>query len=224
MSYEEFLSPGRYIDSDSPEIIAFAGAATAGLADIRARVIALYRAVRDGIIYDPYVDLTGPANYRASHVLAIGRGFCVGKAALLAAAARVIGVPSRVGFADVRNHLTSARIRERIKTDVFIWHSYTDLYLDGRWAKATPAFDKPLCERLGLKTLEFDGSEDSLFQPFDHSGRRHMEYLRDRGTFADVPVERIQADFRRDYPMWMTEAGLKGDFHAEAEAAERLFR
>ena len=220
MTNNEFLSPGRFIDSDSPEIVAFAGKATAGLADTRARAIALYGAVRDGIIYDPYVDLTDGANYRASHVLALGRGFCVGKAALLAAAARVIGVPARVGYADVRNHLTSPRIRERIKTDVFIWHSYTDLCLDGQWVKATPAFDKPLCERLGLKTLEFDGREDSLFQPFDHSGRRHMDYLKDRGTFADVPVETIQAEFRRDYPMWMTEAGLKGDFYAEAEAAE----
>jgi len=220
MINQEFLSPGRFVDSDAPNVISFAREVTAGLAGARQSAITLYRAVRDGIIYDPYVDLTDPANYRASHALAIGRGFCIGKAALLAAAARAIGVPARVGYADVRNHLTSPRIRERFKTDVFIWHSYSDLYLDGRWVKATPAFDKALCDRLGLKTLEFDGFEDSLFQPFDHSGRRHMEYLKDRGTFADVPVETIQAEFRRDCPAWMIEGGLKGNFHAEAEAGE----
>src|SRR6516225_4869549 len=141
---------------------------------------------------------------------------CIGKSALLAATARVIGVPARVGYADVRNHMTSRRLRERTKSDIFIWHSYTDLYIDGRWVKATPVFDQALCERVGLKPLEFDGRQDSLFHPFDREGRRHMEYLRDRGTFPDVPFETIQADFRLAYPSLVSERCLKGDFHAEA--------
>ena len=94
-------------------------------------MLRLYSAMRDGIIYDPYVSLSDPANYRASSVLAAGRGFCIGKSALLAASARVIGVPARVGYADVRNHLTSRRLYEMAKTDTFIWHSYTELYLSG---------------------------------------------------------------------------------------------
>ena len=40
----------------------------------------------------------------------------IGKASLLAACARAIGVPARVGYADVRNHLTSPRLYEKIKT------------------------------------------------------------------------------------------------------------
>jgi transglutaminase-like putative cysteine protease len=152
-------------------------------------------------------------------VLAAGRGFCIGKSAVLAATARAIGVPARVGYADVRNHFTSRRLRGRTKSDVFIWHSYTDLYIDRRWVKATPVFDQALCERVNLKPLEFDGRQDSLFHPFDREGRRHMEYLRDRGTFTDVPFETIQADFRRAYPNLASECGLKGDFHAEATAS-----
>jgi len=112
--------------------------------------------------------------------------------------------------------MTSRRLRERSKSDIFIWHSYTDLYIDGRWVKATPVFDQALCERVGLKPLEFDGRQDSLFHPFDREGRRHMEYLRDRGTFPDVPFETIQADFRLAYPSLVSEHCLKGDFHAEA--------
>ena len=161
----------------------------------RAAILRLYTTVRDTIIYDPYVNFADPANFRASGVLAAGRGFCIGKSALLAASARVIGVPARVGYADVRNHLTSPRLYERIKTDIFLWHSYTELYLSERWVKATPAFDRALCDRVGLKPLEFDGETDSLFQPFDQAGRRHMEYLKDRGTFADVPFDTIRADF-----------------------------
>jgi transglutaminase-like putative cysteine protease len=186
--------------------------------ELHEAVVRLYEAVRDSVVYDPYVDLTDPANYRASTVLAKGRGFCVGKAALLAAAARSLGVPARVGFADVKNHLTSKRLYETMKTDTFIWHSYAELDLDGHWVKATPAFDRALCERLSLAPLEFDGVKDSLFHPFDKAGQRHMEYLRDRGSYPDVPFETIIADLRVAYPHMIRAAGLAGEFRNEAVA------
>jgi len=218
MDITQFLAPGAFIDSDSPYVIKFAKLAIEGTTDSRSAALRLYSAVRDGVIYDPYVSLADPANYQASSVLAVSRGFCIGKSALLAASARAIGVPARVGFADVRNHLTSRRLYEITKTDVFTWHSYTELYLSERWVKATPAFDRALCDRVGLKPLEFDGKTDSLFQPFDAAGRRHMEYLKDRGPFADVPFDAIQADFREAYPGLMNGNGLDGDFRSEAVA------
>jgi transglutaminase-like putative cysteine protease len=218
MDTRQFLTAGVFIDSGSPQVIAFAKRTIEGAIDSRAAVLRLFSTIRDTIIYDPYVNFADPANYRASSVLAAARAFCIGKAALLAASARVIGVPARVGYADVRNHLTSPRLYEKIKTDTFIWHSYTELYLSGRWVKATPAFDRALCDRLGLKPLEFDGDTDSLFHPFDTAGRRHMEYLNDRGTFADVPFDAITADFRTRYPSLMSCDGLKGDFRSEAVA------
>lgn len=218
MDTAQFLAPATYIDSGSPQVITFARQAVVGTMGVHAAILQLYAVIRDTIIYDPYVNFADPANFRASGALAAGRGFCVGKSALLAASARVIGVPARVGFADVRNHLTSRRLYEKIKTDIFLWHSYTELYLSERWVKATPAFDRALCERVGLKPLEFDGATDSLFQPFDQAGRRHMEYLKDRGTFADVPFEIIQVDFLRTYSALMAGNGLAGDFRSEAVA------
>lgn len=218
MDMTQFLAAGDFVDSDAPQVIAFAKQATQGETDTGAAILRLYSTIRDGIIYDPYVSLADPANYRASSVLAAARGFCIGKSALLAASARAIGVPTRVGYADVRNHLTSPRLYEKVKTDTFIWHSYTELYLSGRWLKATPAFDRALCERIGLKPLEFDGDTDSLFQPFDQAGRRHMEYLNDRGTFADVPFDTIKADFITTYPSLMGGDVLTGDFRSEAVA------
>src|ERR1700724_1507793 len=210
-----FLAAGAFVDSDPPAVVDFARRAAAGTDDALAAVLRLYAAVRDGIAYDAYLDFADPAQFRASSVLAAGRGFCVGKAALLAASARAIGVPARVGYADVRNHLTSPKLYRLIGTDVFIWHSYADIFVGGRWVKATPAFDRALCDRVGVKTLEFDGSADSMFQPFDRAGRRHMEYLRDRGTLADVPFAAIAADFRRTYPSPMGEKP-SGDFRAAA--------
>ena len=68
------------------------------------------------------------------------------------------------------------------------YHGYAELFLDGAWVKATAVFDKTLCERVGIRPLEFDGRHDALFHPFDASGRQYMEYVRDHGASADVPV------------------------------------
>jgi len=148
------------------------------------------------------------------YVIARGRGYCVAKATVLAAAARALEIPSRLGFADVRNHLATPRLREQMGTDVFYYHGYTELHLDGRWVKATPAFNIELCQRFGVKPLEFDGREDSIFHPLDAEGRQHMEYLHDRGTRDDVPLEELREAMARLYPHMR--GPVEGDFHAEA--------
>ena len=198
--------PTGFVDSDAPAIVAFARAAASRHADVRERAVALYYAVRDGVTYTPYCDFRAPETYRASAVLAKGAGFCVGKAALLAAAARAEGIPARLRFADVRNHLCTPRLRTLVGGDVFYYHGYVELELEHRWVKATPAFDLSLCERFGVLPLQFDGREDSVFQPYDRAGRRHMEYVCDRGVQADVPMADIVATFEREYPR-LVEAG-----------------
>jgi len=195
----EYLAPGQYIDSDNAAVREFATAHSQGESDIE-RAVSLYYAVRDGIKYNPFLDFSQDAAYRASSTLERGEGFCVGKSALLAACARAVGIPSRVGFADVKNHLTTPRLRERMGTDLFIYHGYAELFLDGKWVKATPVFNSELCQRFRVKPLEFDGKEDYIFHPFDEDERRHMEYVKDHGTFADVPAKKIQFEFRSYYP------------------------
>ncbi len=223
------LSPTLLIDSDNPDVIAFAQRHAVGAND-RERAVALYYAVRDRFRYDPYkVDLS-VAGMRASGVLEKNVGWCVPKAALLAAACRAVGIPARVGYADVRNHLSTARLRETLQTDLFIWHGYTDIWITsgidsgqgGAWVKATPAFNIELCERFGLLPLEFDGRSDSIYHPFDRAGNQHMEYVHQRGAFDDMPLAQMVEDFHNVYPKWMREMGAMqaGDFHAEA-AAER---
>jgi transglutaminase-like putative cysteine protease len=195
----EFLSPGQYIDSGHVTVQDFSRRNSSGTSE-RQRAVSLYYAVRDGVRYNPFLDFTKPAAFTASAVLAAGEGFCIGKAALLAACSRAAGIPARVGFADVKNHLTSPRLAETMGSDLFVYHGYTEFLLDGKWVKATPAFNLELCRRFRVKPLEFDGASDSIFHPFDQDQRRHMEYLRDRGTYADVPVDDIQKVFRETYP------------------------
>jgi len=190
-----------YIDSDSALIEDFAYSAVSNVTDVTSQGIALYYAVRDSIRYDPYnIDCT-PVGFKASKCIEHKRGFCITKAALLAACARVIKIPSRVGFGDVRNHLATPRLIALMGTDEFVFHGFAELYLNGQWVKATPAFNLTLCERFGVLPLEFDGMTDSLFHPFDAAGQRHMEYIRQRGSFDDVPFEDIMAAFKETYPV-----------------------
>jgi transglutaminase-like putative cysteine protease len=211
----DYLHATPFIDSDDPAIQAFARKAVGNARTVKEKAIALYGAVRDSIQYDPYIDFLDPAEFRASAVLDAGKGFCVGKSAVLSAAARASGIPARPGYADVRNHLTSRRLRETVG-DTFYWHSYTELKIDGKWVKCTPAFDAALCERAKIAPLEFDGVNDSLFHPFDLAGRRHMEYLRDRGAFADVPFETIVGDFKKLHPKLVAASPATASFRDEA--------
>jgi transglutaminase-like putative cysteine protease len=196
---KEYLQPGNFVDSEHPAVRAFAAEHARG-ADPRERAVALYYAVRDRIRYHPFQNFTADDAYRASTCLERNVGWCVSKAALLAAGARASGIPARVGFADVKNHLTTPELTAKMGTDLFVYHGYTELFLDGRWVKATPAFNLSLCKRFRVKPLEFDGREDSIFHPFDEDERRHMEYVHWRGEFADVPAEDIKRVFGETYP------------------------
>ncbi|MGE0483696.1 MAG: transglutaminase domain-containing protein [Gammaproteobacteria bacterium] len=210
------LDPTRIVDSDHPAVVAYANEHAIG-DDDRECAVSLYYAVRDGIRYDGYgIELT-ERGLSASRALEIGRGWCVSKAALLAACCRAVGIPAALGYADVRNHLSTERMRQTMKTDVFYWHGYTAIWLDETWVKSTPAFNRELCEKFRIRTLEFDGSEDSIYHPYDLDGRQHMEYLAYRGEFADVPLSRIQADFRQHYPH-LSEGLGEGDFDREVDA------
>ncbi len=216
-----YLAPGEFIDSDSRAITEYAQWAAAGATTDLDRALKLFYAVRDDIRYDPYGFDTSRKGFRASQCLALKRGFCITKAALLAACARAIGLPARLGYGDVRNHLDTEKLLATMGTDLFVFHGYTQLLIDGRWVKATPAFNQALCDRFGVKPLEFDGRTDSLFHPFDVAGRKHMEYIRQRGHYSDLPYEEILAAWRDTYPAPAVDTGFAmngADFHDDAAA------
>jgi len=197
-----WLAPTWFIDSDSPEVARFADAAAADATQPVEIARRLFYAVRDGIRYDPYATAAEPQAYRASAVAGSERNWCIPKSVLLAAAARNRGIPARLGFADVKNHLTSDKLSASMGTDVFAWHGYAELLLNGAWRKLSTAFNVELCERFGVKVLEFVPDHDTLMHPFDEHGRQHMEYVRQRGNYDDLPLEEIFATFLEIYPGW----------------------
>lgn len=214
MSDSEYLKPGEFIESEDPAIIAFAEEAIGDAADDVEKALKLFYAVRDGLLYDPYLPLDDPKSYSAKVALETGRGWCVPKSALLTACARAVGIKARPGYADVRNHMATPKLLERLGTDVFAWHSWTELFLNGKWVKATPSFNKSMCDRFDLKPLDFDGETDSLFHEFDKAGNKHMEYIKDRGNYQDVPIDLMRASFAEIYRNGSA-AGSGDDFQDE---------
>ena len=207
----------HFVESDHPDVIAFAEEATAGATTDREKAVALFYAVRDGIRYDPWaISSDDPETYRASTVLRNRVSYCIPKSVLLCAAARAVGLKARLGFADVRNHLNSEKLRERLGgTDLFIYHGYSEFFLDGRWVKVTSAFNIELCQRFGVLPQEFDGENDALLHPFTADGREHMEYVRERGSFDDLPYDEIVGAFRATYPLM---------FESDAAPVDTAFR
>lgn len=197
---KEYLKPTEFLDSDNASVRAFAemsiGAAT-GDVD---KAVKLYYAVRDGFQYDPYVLDLRRESLKASALLAKTRGYCVEKAILLAASARAVGVPSRLSFYIVKNHIATERLTQALERDYLVFHGAAELYLDERWIKTTPAFNKKLCDFLGVEPIEFDGTSDAIFQEYDRAGNVFMEYLHDYGAFDDMPYETFLDELDKHYP------------------------
>ncbi len=193
-----YLAPAEYVDSDHPAIVALAGKVAPG-ASATEKARQYYLAARE-IRYDPDLDYSDPDVYRASSVLTAGAGYCVGKAALFAALCRASGIPARVAFGDVTNHLSSEKLREKMGTNYFAWHGFTEVKLGDRWVKASPTFNSTLCSRFGVAPLDFDGASDALLQAYDGAGRTFMRYEVLHGAFHDVPAKFLIREMTRLYP------------------------
>ena len=196
-----FLAPQPFVDSDHPAVVAFARESCGDAGTEAEKASRLFRAVRERLRYDPYAISTAAEDYRASKILEQKRAYCIPKAVLLAAAARAAGIPARLGFADVKNHLSSQKLLDTLGTDRFAFHGYVELWIDGRPIKASPAFNASLCERFGVPPLDLDpvAPADALLQAFDGQGRKYMEYLDDRGLHLDLPFDEIMRTFGELY-------------------------
>lgn len=197
-----WLATTEFLDHDHDaigELVERVTGAAAGTGDATTTAVLLFHAVRDSIRYDPYHVSYERDSYRASVIARSTANWCVPKSVLLTAAARRAGIPARLGFADVRNHLQSEKLRASMGTDLFVFHGYAEMWIDGAWRKASSAFNKELCERFGTKVLDFNGIDDALMHGFDESGNRHMEYVNQRGSYVDLPLEEILSTFAEVY-------------------------
>jgi transglutaminase-like putative cysteine protease len=198
MSFEIYLRSTSFIDSDNADVIAYANAKTTADKSNRDKVVDLYLAVRDEILYDPYHLILKPEVISASLTLKRGKGYCIEKSLLLAAVGRIHGIPSRLGFSIVQNHLSTQKFVDMLRTDKFVFHGYNEFWIEDKWVKCTPAFNKSLCEKFGTNALDFDGVNDSIFQEYN-GGKKYMNYLHEYGQFDDLPYDLFVSELKKHY-------------------------
>lgn len=196
---EDYLKPTATIDCGNQLVREKAWNLTKGAHDTPAKASNLFYWVRDEIEYNPFVRLEAFESYRASDTVTRGEGSCVEKAALLVALARAVGIPARLHFADIRNHLVSSRLLEVMRTNLISYHGYAELHIGGKWIKATPAFDLKTCQENRIIPVEFDGQHHALLHSRNSDGKLHIEYVQDHGHSIDVPVEEMLAAWMRHY-------------------------
>ena len=189
---DKSLQPTPIVDSDNDAIQQKARQLTTGREDVVEKAKVLFYFVRDEIKYNPYLPKYLPEHFQASQTLARGEGYCVQKAVLLVALARALGIPARLGFAKIRNNLLTEKIRAWMNGDIFPWHGFAELYIEGKWVKATAAFDLKMCRENGLLPVEFDGRSDAQFPAHNQDGKPFVEYLLYRGQYDDVPLDEIR--------------------------------
>lgn len=220
-------APTYFLDYQSPEVQDFVDQV---LPDRNAppleMAVRLHDAVRDGIRYEVYDADLSREGTRASAVLKRGQGFCVHKSIVYAAAVRAVGIPSRLVYGDVRNHLASERLLDIMGGSLFTFHALVSVQLDGSWIRATPVFNTLLCRLYGIKPLEFDGRSDSYYHPFDAQGRRHMEFIRWRGEYDDFPYDTVVDGITANHPrlvgpsLTTTRGSLADEARREREGKE----
>ncbi len=205
---EEYLVPTDTIDCDQEDIMAKAGELTRGCTSVNEKALELFTFVRDAIPYNLYMISVFKEDFRASRILEWGKGYCVQKAVLFAALARAAGIPSRLVFAQIRNHKVPEKIARLMGTNVFPRHGYTQLLLDDAWVNVAPTFDSALCRKIGVPVVDWDGRSDAVLPGQDLNGDTYIEYVEKFGAFADLPFDWIVAETSKrvgtDKRPWLT--------------------
>jgi hypothetical protein len=197
-AFDEFLVATETMDYNHPRIQEILGEIPTGLIP-KAKANWLYEHVRDRFLYDPYhLDLR-PQALKASEILTQKRAWCVEKAIVLAACFRAAGIPAKLGFGIVVNHIGVEKLTSYLQREEIVFHGFVEAFVDGVWSKCTPAFDPRICRLSGVEPLAWNQRDDSLFQEFSSNGK-FMEYIHFYGSFPDVPFALMHQEMQRYYP------------------------
>jgi transglutaminase-like putative cysteine protease len=199
-----YLQETQFLDIGNADLRQCTYELIAGIDDLREQVKTVFFFVRDKIRYNPYTSFLQPQDYTASTILQRGEGFCIPKASLFTAMMRILKIPAKLYFADIRNHLAPAKLRA-VMGDLFIYHCYCGVLLEGQWLKLAPTFNREMCAKINVQTNDFDGFHDALLPLTNLDGELYVEYVKDRGDAADIPFAEIIQAFNDFYGKEVTE-------------------
>ncbi len=186
---QTYLEPAYFVNSNAPEVIDYTLQVTRGIHDPIEKAVELFYAVRDDFRYNIHDVNIEAEELKASTLVKRGYGYCVEKANLLAATCRVVGVPSRLGFANVKTSIAPESLRRVLHTDVMVFQGYTEIWIEDHWVRVNPAFNASLCQKLAIPALEFGILE-----------QKHFQTVKDYGCFHDLPYDLYVQELRNYYP------------------------
>ncbi|WP_321307611.1 transglutaminase family protein [Marinifilum fragile] len=195
-----YLSPSYYFDFESDVIQKLISAFKDDRISDKEKAIGMYLKVRDNWRYDPYTISLAKESFRASFIAQKSTGNCVEKSILLIACLRALGLPARLHLGKVKNHIAVERLTEKYRSNELTPHGMLNVYLNHKWLKLSPAFNKSLCEKFKVAPLDFDGENNSFLQQFNSEGSLFMEYTADYGHFEDVPLDFMKRNIKEHYP------------------------
>jgi len=199
MNFEPYLVITETMDHNHPVIRSVVRSLIGEKSQPKDVLRRLFYFVRDNCRYNMYKASWNLEDYRASKILQEGEGFCVQKSILLAALARAAEIPSRFILTAIRNHKTPPEVVAAMGSNLFFPHIFPEFYVDQRWIKLAPTFDKYLCARINVPTVEFDGENHAILLPFDFEGNPYIEYVHEYGTFEDIPWDLVSQTLPRLY-------------------------
>ncbi|PXY02941.1 transglutaminase [Marinifilum breve] len=195
-----YISPSYYFDFESDVIQKLISEFKNERFSNKEKAIGMYLKVRDNWRYDPYTISLAKESFRASVIAQKSTGNCVEKSILLIACLRALGLPARLHLGKVKNHIAVERLTEKYGSNELTPHGMLNVYLNNKWLKLSPAFNKSLCEKFKVAPLDFDGENNSFLQQFNSEGNLFMEYTADYGHFEDVPLEFMKKNIKEHYP------------------------
>ncbi len=187
MNPDTSVRPRFCIDSDAKNIREKASELTASHRNERDKARRIFDYVRDEIVYNFAPNVSERKDFRASHTLQMGNGFCMQKAALFAALCRASGIPARVGFQDIVDCKIVGPFFELMGTNRLSHHGMSAVYLDDRWIRADCTLDRGLSERKNYRLVQFDGRHDALLPATDRAGKPHFTIRKQSGFYNDTP-------------------------------------
>ena len=196
----DYLTSTYFFDYESDEIQSLIAEFKTDLLSDKEKTKSLYLKVRDSWRYDPYNLSFSKENFKASKIALKPKGHCVEKSIILIACLRGLGIPARLHLGKVKNHIGVERLTEKFGTNELTPHGMVNVYLNNKWLKLSPAFNKSMCKMCNVSPLEFDGENSSFLQKFNTKGTLFMEYLDDYGYFEDVPLEFMISNAKEHYP------------------------
>jgi len=202
MNPDSSRKPAYCIDSDAPNIQEKAAQLTARLSDPRDKARRLFDYVRDEIRYNFAPAVHERRDFRASHVLQLGHGFCMQKAALFAALCRASDIPARIGFQNLVDYKIVGPFLELMGNNVLSPHGINAIYLEGRWIQVDCTLDSGLVNRKNYRLVEFDGHHDALLPETDRAGNPHFNIRKQYAFYNDTPLFAIRSmlDWIQDMP------------------------